>query len=173
MEFTLRQARSLESRLRSLTIENQVLSVRAYDGDVARTDILEGIEALKNEIDSKINLNAIRHLIKHLINGRNMECGISKLLNTRDELYSNRDLLNTLSDADDVERQVEYAIAHPAKSRMVCVVVEDIAEEVALDLTDIDYELNEISRELNELNNSITISLDDGDTIFLQENNLI
>lgn len=173
MEFTLRQARNLESRLRNLAIDNQTIEVRAYDSAVARADLTEGVKALGSEIDSKLELNSIRHHIKNEINVSNMECGVSALLNQRDELYSKRDILNTLGTSDNVERQVAHIRENPKAMRMVSVYTEELEDGVSTDLSDIDHQLNEISRELNELNNSITITLDDEDILILKENNVL
>lgn len=173
MEFTLRQARNLESRLRNLSIDNQIIEIRAYDSEVARTDIEEGVKALDSEIDNKLELNDIRHHIKNEINVKNMECGVSTLLNVRDLLYAKRDILNTLGTSDSVERQVEHISGSPKASRQASVYTEELESGVELDLSDIDAQLNDISRQLNDLNNSVTISLSDGDIITLQENNLI
>lgn len=173
MEFTLRQARNLESRLRNLSIENQIVDIRAYDSEVARTDIEEGVKALDAEIDVKLELNEIRHHIKNEINIKNMECGVSFLLNSRDLLYSKRDILNTLSTSDDVDRQVEHISKSPKASRKASVYTKLLEEGVALDLADIDAQLNEISKTLNELNNSVVISLSDEDTETLKGQGLL
>lgn len=173
MEFTLRQARNLESRLRNLAIDNQIIEVRAYDSAVARADIMEGVEALGSEIDSKLELNDIRHEIKKLINVENMNCGVSELLNQRDCLYAKRDILNTLGSSDSVERQVAHISSSPKPMRMASVYDEALEESVEQDLSDIDHELNEISRELNEKNNNITITLSDEDIAILKENGVL
>ena len=164
MEFTLRQARNLESRLRNLAIDNQIIEIRSYDSEVARQDIEAGVERLDYEIETKIALNEIRHTIKNLINQVNMDCGVSSLLNKRDELYAKRDILNTLGSSDTVERQLEHISNSAMKpARIVCVYTEEIEDGVDRDLADIDHNLNEISRELNELNNSRVITLCDED----------
>ncbi|CAL9983021.1 hypothetical protein VPHD148_0255 [Vibrio phage D148] len=173
MEFTLRQARNLESRLRNLSIDNQVIEVRAYDSAVARADILSGVDTLGKEIDSKLELNDIRHEIKRLINIENMNCGVAERLNSRDCLYAKRDILNTLGSSDNVERQVSHISSSPKPMRMASVYNEELEESVEQDLADIDHELNEISRELNELNSTRTINLSDDDIATLTENGIL
>ena len=172
MNYTLRQARNLESRLRNLTIDNQIIEVRAYDSAVARADIESGVSALTVEIDNKIDLNGIRHTIKNLINIENMSCGVSNLLNERDELYARRDILNTLGSSDSSERQISHIGLNPKPTRIVSVYTEEVEEDADRDLSDIDHELNEISRKLNDLNNSVTITLQEEDVAILKDNNI-
>lgn len=169
MDFTLRQARKLEAGLRNLVVENQIVSVRAYDQDVARDDVDKLVKDLSEEISDKIELNEIRHTIKLLINVKNMECGITELLNTRDSLHTRRDLLNTIGDSDDLERQIEYIRVNPSASRMVNMVTEEIADRIDDELLDIDADLDYISKKLNDLNSTIIITLGDGEVTFLQE----
>lgn len=173
MEFTLRQARNLESRLRNLSIENQIISVRAYDSEVALMDIDSGIMSLEDDIDTKVRTNRIRHTIKHMINVSNMECGVSELLNSRDSLYSERDLLSTIGESDDKERQLSYIKDNPTSSHMACVVSKDIESYVENRISEIDIELRNISHELNILNSSVTIDLYEDYSIFLQANGFI
>lgn len=173
MELTLRQARNLESRLRNLAIDNQVIEIRAYDSAVARTDIEAGVSALDKEVDDKLELNDIRHDIKNLINITNMSCGVSELLNGRDLLYARRDILNTLGSSDDVDRQVNHIGNSSMATRMASVYTGELEEWVEQDLSDIDNQLNEISRKLNELNNSVTIKLDDPDVECLKESKVL
>lgn len=170
MTFTLRQARCLESRLRNLSIDGCVIDIRAYDSSVALSDITQGIDNLADDIDNKIDLNAIRHVIKNLINLENMKCGVSELLNQRDELHSRRDILNTLSECDSIERQLAHVKDNPKATRTVCVYSEDLKEDmVSPSLIDIDTELNEISRQLNALNNSVTIEIGEDDINILKD----
>lgn len=173
MELTLRQARNLEIRLRNLSIDNQIIEVRAYDSAVARADILEGVEDLGSEINSKLELNDVRHEIKRLINVKNMECGVSDLLNQRDCLYSKRDILNTLGPSDNVERQISHIRSSPKPRRMVSVYNEELEDSVEQDLADIDHELNEISRELNDKNVTLTIKMSEEDVAILKENGVL
>lgn len=173
MEFTLRQARNLESRLRNLSVNDQIIEVRAYDSAVALADILEGVDALSLEIDRKLELNEIRHEIKNLINVKNMECGVSQLLNQRDCLYAKRDILRTLGHSDSVERQVVHISSNPKPYRMASVYTEELEESVDVDLSTIEEELESISSKLNDKNNSETIELSNEDVELLTDNGIL
>ena len=169
MDFTLRQARNLENRLRNISIDGQVIEVRAYDSEVSRSDIEAGVKKLDEAIDNSLEINEIRHEIKNNINMANMECGVSSLLNTRDMLYAKRDILNTLGQSDDVERQISHISNSPKAVRMACVYTEGMEDQVSEDLADIDHQLNEISKELHTLNNSVTVTLSEDDVELLKE----
>lgn len=173
MDYTLRQARGLESRLRNLSIDNQIIEVRAYDGAVALIDMQAGVVSLDSEIADKVEINDIRHDIKNMINVMNMECGVSELLNQRDMLYAKRDILNTLGASDDIDRQLDYIKENPKALRIVSVYTESMEEDMLDTLACIDVELNEISRKLNELNNSVVVSIDDEDIEFLKERGVL
>lgn len=166
MAFTLRQARNLENRLRNLKIDDQIIEVRAYDVEAAREDIEEGKRSLRGEIDHKIRLNTIRHQIKHAINDKNMECGVSAMLNERDALYEEKRILGTLGREDTTDRQIAIIEAGDDDYHKVSVVRVDMVDDAEDRLFDIDDRLSEIQQELNHLNNTVTI---DFDTTYLTE----
>lgn len=174
MEFTLRQGRSLEARLRGLTIGNQIIEVRAYDVDVAEDDIQDGIDNLEDEIRHKVALNEIRHIIKDLINRKNMECGVSELLNTRERLYESKRILETLGQVDTTERQLEAIGACDDDSRKVSVVRDYHYDDVCGELYGtIDEDIRELQEKLSTLNNEVTIDLPLDNAVYLQGNGII
>lgn len=160
MKLTLRQARNLESRLKSTKIEHQIIEVRAYDVDAAREDIEEGKRNLRGEIEHKIKINEIRHEIKREINNINMQCGVAGLLNERDYLYEDKRLLSTLGHADTTDRQIAFIEDQDSDYRKVCVVREDMVDSASAELEYIDTRLGEIQEELNHLNNNVTFEYD-------------
>ena len=168
MELTLKQARTLEASLRDLPVGNTTVTVRAYDTEVAHADIQAGIANLDNSLSDAIILNEIRHNIKHMINVANMECGVSGLLNYRDELYSKRELLNKLGKHVTVVRQLDFIRENPSESRLVCVYTEGNKEEVDVDHVGIQNELQGVYGEINDLNNSVTVTLSEEDVDFLK-----
>lgn len=168
MKFTLRQARSLETRLKGLTIANQVIMVRSYDGDVAREDILKGAEDLIDEIDIKLDINEIRHLIKSLINKANMECGVSTLLNRRDSLYSKLALLDSVGPPDSLDRQIKYIKESSTPTHLACVLSEEQHSKVRSLDEEAREHLRQTAIELAELNSTVCIELDDEDVEILK-----
>lgn len=172
MKFTLRQARALESRLRNVHLINPVIPVRSYSKASALDDILEGTAALESDVECKLRTTEIRHSIRHMINVKNMECGVSELLNTRDMLNAKRDLLNTLIAPDDAKRQVDAMDTNAAIS-MANIVSEDVSASVGADLDSIGLEMQDISSKLATLNSSVCVELGLEDTVFLQTEGLI
>lgn len=171
MDFTLRQARQLETRLRNLTLEHQIIEVRAYDLDMAREDIEAGVDDLTDEIAYKLKLNEIRHHIKNLINHKNMECGVSDILNSRERITESEKVLDTLGPEDHTTRQLDSIKSSEDDTRKVSV-VRGMHTYAASNILD-DSELRRLQDELNNLNNTITITLNSDHTIYLQENGII
>ena len=169
-EITLRQARNLEAKLRNLKIEGQIVEIRAYDRDAAEEDINEGKQLLRGDIQHKVKLNDIRHDIKMAINVKNMECGISQMLNYRDALYEEKALLESIGRPDTTERQLKHIETVDSDYVRVNVVRQDMVDDAQDRLDGIQVELSEIQHSLNELNNSVTIPLD---TSYLVEAGLL
>ena len=168
MELTLRQARNLETRLRNLQIKGQLIEVRAYDSSIALKDLSEGISELGKEIDLKIELNAIRHRIKHALNVRNMECGVSATLNKRDSLFSKRELFTSLGSSDSANRQIKFIEENPKDHRMVSAYVNELEYSVQSDIKEINEELAVIAASLADMNNNVTIEISEEDAELLK-----
>ncbi len=163
MNITLRNARRIESSLSNLSIENQVVTVRAYDVSIAKSDMEEGLRSLDDNVDTKLELIRIRHSIKHAINIANMESGVSKLLNTRDMLYANKALYETLGRTDTMERQLDRIEKEPQDSCRVSVVFPNVEAEIAQDIAECDEELHAIGVQLSDINNNHTIEVSEKD----------
>lgn len=173
MELTLRQARNVEHRLQNLTIEGETIKVRAYDGTVARTDMESGVSALEQEIGLKLELNDIRHAIKKSINEANMSNGISTLLNLRDSLYCQRDLIASLDEHDDIDRQLSLIDQSPSEYKLVSVYTKELYEHMSEELFNVNRQIAEVSSSISDLNNISSITIDESDAIILQENGII
>lgn len=173
MELTLKQARILEKELQSNVIKNQVIKVRAYDHTIAEEDLRNGVSNLRDNINDVITLNDIRFDIKHSINQKNMECGVSKLLNDRDALFQCSSALSVLGKADSVERQISVIKGNPTKTAMVSTFTEELDKDVTLIKMEATESLNEIKNKLNELNNTVKITLSAEDVDFLEHKGIL
>ena len=91
MNISLRRARRLEMALRGVSVSGQVASIRTYDTGIARKDLDSAIDALQGNIEDAVELNEIRYHIRHQINLKNVECGISALLNNKDLLHDEKE----------------------------------------------------------------------------------
>lgn len=168
MELTLKQARNLEKELRSKGLNKQVIKVRAYDPVIAEQDLRNGVVDLRDQINDVMQLNDIRFDIKNSINEKNMECGVSKLLNDQDAWFQCASILNVLGEADSVERQVTAIKNNLSQTAMVSTFTEDLSEEVNDIKAEISASLSGIRDKLNELNNTVKIELSAEDVGFLK-----
>lgn len=173
LELTLKQARSLEIELRELKLPPQVTNIRAYDIDLASMDLLSEVQIFNDRLEVLKRLNVIRHHIKGDLNEANMDCGVSCLLNERDELYARRDLLKGLGLSDSAERQLTSIDPTKDVTKLACVYTNEQEELVKEELKNIQLELQNIYSQINDLNNKVTIFLDEDDSRYLIEQGIV
>tara|TARA_R110002073_G_scaffold309699_3_gene480138 strand:- start:759 stop:1244 length:486 start_codon:yes stop_codon:yes gene_type:complete len=159
--------------LRGVSVSGQVASIRTYDTGIARKDLDSAIDALQGNIEDAVELNEIRYHIRHQINLKNVECGISALLNNKDLLHDEKRILESIVAPDDTEVQLRYLRQIPGDTVQMVVVRKEHYDYVVGQLRDITQKLNEISDTLYQLNNDVSIELDEEDIELLRSKGLL
>ena len=173
MEISLRRARRLEMALRGTAVAGQEAMIRAYDTTIARADIEKAVDSLQGHIEDALELNEIRYHIRHQINVKNIECGISAILNNKDLLYDEKRILESIAAPDDTEVQLRYIEAYPGTPVHMVAVRSTHYDYVVSQLRDITRQQDEISDKLYQLNNDTFIQLEDKDVELLRTKGLL
>lgn len=173
MRFTLRQARKLENSIQNVAIHGAITDIRAYDEEIAEADIEFGVDAFEREVRHVVYINEIRHAIRNLINVKNMECGVSDLLNKREALFAELNLLDAIGPADDTERLLRCVVNKPAESKKMSMVRQDMVDWKEDRIDAINENLDDIKSELIRINNSVTIELSEDHYQYLLQEDLV
>lgn len=173
MDISLRRARRLEMSLRGLSVRGQTALVRIYDDSVASADLNKAVDAMQSNIDEALVLNELRYHIRNQINIKNLECGISELLNNKDCLYDEKRILESMVAPDDTAAQLKYVRQLSGANIQLVAVRQNHYDFVIEQLHDITRRLDEISDSLATLNNDTHITLDEEDVNLLKANGLL
>lgn len=164
MELTLQQARNLEKTIESRTLNNVIHEVRSFNEDVIEEDFNKVYEDFIEDVLNHLDLIDIRLTIKNLINEKNMECGVSLLLNERDKAYAEKGLLESL---DKYMSSSEAQLTSALKTKEPTYRISGHTEVSDMIFSPIKSEaikdISNIQTKLNELNTTVTIKICDQD----------